>query len=111
MTQTPELLYALAVIGAMAVSTVITRCGFLLFGDRIPLSPSVRQALRYAPVAALTAIIVPELAPWHPEAGPVLDWRMAAGLAVIPVFLRTRSITLSMVVGMAVLWGGRWLTG
>ncbi|QEI07959.1 AzlD domain-containing protein [Pigmentiphaga aceris] len=102
--------YAVLVIAAMALNTFITRCGYLLFGDHIPLSPSVRRALKYAPVAALAAIVVPEMAPWTVD-GPQLDLRLLAGLSAIPVFLISRSITLTMVVGMMVLWGTRWLVG
>lgn len=105
-----DLWYAVLVIAAMTLNTVITRCGYLLFGDRIPLSPAVRRALRYAPVAALAAIVVPEMAPWT-ATGPQWDLRLLAGLSAIPVFLLSRSITLTMTVGMMVLWGSRWLLG
>jgi len=105
-----DLWYAVLVIAALTLNTVVTRCAYLLFGDRIPLSPAVRRALRYAPVAALAAIVVPEMAPWT-SAGPQFDWRLLAGLSAIPVFLLSRSITLTMVVGMMVLWGTRWLAG
>jgi len=105
-----DIWYAVLVIAALTLSTVITRCSYLLFGDRIPLSPAVRRALKYAPVAALAAIVVPEMAPWT-AAGPQWDWRLLAGLSAIPVFLLSRSITLTMVVGMMVLWGCRWLFG
>lgn len=105
-----DLWYAVLAIAALTLNTVITRCGYLLFGDRIPLSPAVRRALKYAPVAALAAIVVPEMAPWT-AAGPQWDWRLIAGLAAVPAFLLSRSITLTMVVGMMVLWGCRWLFG
>ena len=105
-----DLWYAVLVIAALTLNTIVTRCAYLLFGDRIPLSPAVRRALRYAPVAALAAIVVPEMAPWT-AGGPQWDWRLLAGLSAIPVFLVSRSITLTMVVGMMVLWGCRWLAG
>lgn len=104
-------LYVYAAILLLAFCSVLTRAGFMLFGDYIPLSDNVRRALRYAPAAALTAIVVPDLLPWKAGLGPVFDYKLVAGLVAILVFLRTRSAVLVIVVGMLVLWGLRWLAG
>jgi len=83
----------------------------MLFGDYIPLPDGVRRALRYAPAAALTAIVVPDLLPWKAGLGPIFDYKLVAGIVAILVFLRTRSAVLVIVVGMLMLWGLRWLAG
>ena len=65
----------------------------------------MRRALRYAPAAALTAIVVPDLLPWKAGLGPVFDYKLVAGVLAVLVFLRTRSAVLVIIVGMLVLWG------
>ncbi len=100
--------YVLLAILALMLCSVITRAGYLLFGDHLPLPDGVRRALRYAPVAALVAIIVPDLLPWQAGLGPTLDLRLPAALAAIGVMLTTRSAMLTIASGMLVLWGLRW---
>ena len=51
---------ALAIVG-LAVVTLVTR-GFFLFPDReVPVPPWLTRGLKVAPLAALTAIVVPEI--------------------------------------------------
>ncbi|MGO3743460.1 MAG: AzlD domain-containing protein [Kerstersia sp.] len=101
--------YAYGVIAVLVLCSFISRSGYMLFGDHLPLPDMVRQALRYAPAAALTAIIVPELLPWAQGAGPVLDLRLFAGLSGIAIFLRTRNTVFMILGGMVALWGLRAL--
>lgn len=103
--------YVLLAIAALMLCSVITRAGYLLFGDRLPLPDNVRRALRYAPVAALVAIIVPDLLPWDGTAGLVLDMRLPAAVVATIVMVRTRSAMLTIIVGMLALWAFRWLAG
>ena len=65
MTLWPSEIYVYSAILLLALCSVLTRAGFMLFGDYIPLPDGVRRALRYAPAAALTAIVVPDLLPWN----------------------------------------------
>jgi len=102
--------YILGVIGLLTVCSFLTRAGYFLFGDHIPLTESVRSALRYAPVAALVGIVVPELLPWT-ETGPVVDIRILAAIAAVLVFWRTRSTVLVIVVGMVAYWVLKVLAG
>ena len=95
----------------LTVCSVITRAGFMLFGDYVPLSDNVRRACAMRPAAALTAIVVPDLLPW--KAGPA-GVRLQAGggrAGGAAVSLRTRSAVLVIIVGMLFLWGLRWLAG
>jgi branched-subunit amino acid transport protein len=97
-------LYILGAIGLLTLCSFLTRAGYFLFGDYMPLSESVRRALRYAPTAALIGIVVPELLPWRAGAGPVLDIKVFAALIAILVFWRTRSTVLIIVGGMVAYW-------
>ncbi|OZI31288.1 hypothetical protein CAL29_25530 [Bordetella genomosp. 10] len=104
-------LYVYAAIGLLTVCSILTRAGFAVFGDYLPLPDGLRRALRFAPVAALTAIIVPEILPWTPGEGPRFDARLLAAVVAALVYFRTRSAVLVIVAGMLALWGLRWVAG
>ena len=106
---TAEYLYAAIVL--LALCTAICRAGYFMFGHYINLSDGLRSALRYAPLAALTGIVVPELLPWHPVDGPQVDLRVLAAAIAVGVFLWTRNGFLLIVSGMAALWISRWIFG
>jgi branched-subunit amino acid transport protein len=101
--------YLYAAIGLLTLCSVICRAGYLVFGHLMPLSDRLRSALRYAPLAALTAIIVPEVLPWHAQYGPLLDFKLAAAIVSIWVFRRTRNALLLILSGMLTLWLLRWV--
>jgi len=111
MSPASDALYVWLVIIALAACTVITRADFLLLGDNVPLPEGVRRALRYAPAAALVAVIVPDLLPWSAGAGPVFDWRAVSALVAIAVMMVTRNTIAMIAAGMAALWLLRWLLG
>jgi branched-subunit amino acid transport protein len=104
-------LYLLLGVIGMGAVTLITRGSFFVLPPRIELPQRFESALRYAPACALTAILVPSvfadakgnlLVPWS---NPKL-WGAAAAVAV---FLRWRSMQLTMVFGMAVFTAARLL--
>jgi branched-subunit amino acid transport protein len=97
----------LAIVG-LAFITLLTR-GFFLFPEReLPLPDWLMQGLRYAPLAALVAVIAPELVMTQ---GRLMDtWRDArlpAIAATTLYFLWRRDILGTIVVGTAVLVGFR----
>lgn len=88
------------IIGLMVV-TLITRSFFLLIGERMELSETVQNALRYAPAAALVAIIAPEIfvtQTLSPSA--VTTPQFWGGLASFLAFLVTRSMFFTIILGM-----------
>lgn len=103
--------YHFWVVVLMVACAFLTRAGYMLVGAYLPLPAGLRRALRYAPVAALTAIIVPDMLPWKEGIGPVFDYKLLAGVAGILVFLRLRNSVLLIVTGMIVLWLLRWAAG
>jgi branched-subunit amino acid transport protein len=96
--------YVLAVIGFLTLCSLLTRSGYFLFGKHLPLSESVRSALRYAPVAALVAIVVPELLPLDAGASAFISAKTGAALTAVLVFLRTRNTLLVILLGMVAFW-------
>ena len=105
--------YLYGAILLLALCTLLARASYHLFGHRVPLGEGVRRALRYAPAAALTAIIVPILLPWsEPERMTmVVDQRLFAALVAIWLFQKTRNVLVMIGGGMVAFWVLRWLIG
>lgn len=54
--------WTLGVIAGLAVITVLTRCFFFLSRQTWALPHWAQRGLQYAPIAALSAVVVPEIA-------------------------------------------------
>lgn len=93
----------IAVIGLFVI-TVTTRGFFFLSRREIPIPAWLRQGLRYAPLAAMAAVVVPEIVT---QQGQLLDtWkdaRLFATAAGAAWFWWRRGILGTILVGMAVL--------
>lgn len=96
--------YLLGVILVLTLCSILTRAGYMLFGDYLPLPDGVRRALRYAPAAALTGIIVPEILPWQPGMAPSLDVKAAAAVLAVLLYWKTRNSLLVIGGGMVAYW-------
>ena len=96
--------YALAGIVGLAVVTVVTRA-FFLFPDReLTLPAWATQGLKFAPLAALVAVIAPEIALTDGRLLPTwADARIYAVLVATAYFFWRRGILGTIVTGMAVL--------
>lgn len=92
----------------LALTTLVTRGSFIVIGERGRLPAVVQRALRYAPAAALSALIVPDLLLVQGSVEP-LNPKLLAGLAVIAVALKWRNPWLPFLTGMGVLWTVRAL--
>jgi branched-subunit amino acid transport protein len=95
---------ALVTILGLAVITVVTRC-FFLFSERELVLPAwVQRGLRFAPLAALTAVVVPEVVMSQGEfIDTWQDARLFAVAAATAYFFWRRGILGTIVTGMAVL--------
>lgn len=95
---------ALLAIAGLTAITLLTR-GFFLFTRReIPFPPWLREGLRYAPLAALAAVVLPEIVLREGRLiGTLLDARVFAVAAGAAYFWWRRGILGTIVVGMAVL--------
>ena len=100
--------HAFAGIVGMAVVTVITRSFFLLSGREWALPHWLMQGLRYAPLAALVAVIAPEIL--LTDGALIRTWqdaRLFAVAAGTAYFVWQRGILGTIVVGTAVMLGLR----
>ena len=96
--------YLLAGIAGLTVITVLTRAFFLIPEREVPLPHWVLRGLRYAPLAALVAVIAPEIL--LTDGDLVATWRDARLFAVAAAtiyFFWRRGILGTIVVGTAVM--------
>ncbi len=87
----------------IALATHIPRGSFIVAGSRARLPSALQRALRYAPAAALSALVLPDVVLDGGELDP-LNPKLAAALAVLLMTaLRPRNPWLPFIVGMGVL--------
>ena len=94
----------IAAIAGLAAVSVVTRGFFMIPNREVPIPAWLREALRYAPLAALVAVLLPEIA----MTGDHListwkDARIYATATGILVFCTTRSLLGTILAGTAVL--------
>jgi branched-subunit amino acid transport protein len=92
-----------AIAGLMGVS-ILTRGFFMLPEREVPIPPWLREALRYAPLAALVAVLLPEIAMTDDHL--IATWKDARIYATamgILVFCTTRNLLGTILAGTAVL--------
>lgn len=91
------------VILGMTLVTALTRAFFLLGGERAVLPGRVQRALRYAPAAALVAVVVPEVLDTpHGISLALSNHALYGTLAGLAWFLWRRGMLGTIVVGMLV---------
>ncbi len=93
----------LAIIG-MALLTLLTRGFFLLPRRDIPMPHWLREALRYAPLGALAALVAPEVL--MRDGALITTWqdaRLYAAAAAVAYFYWRRGILGTIVVGLVVM--------
>jgi branched-subunit amino acid transport protein len=88
----------------LALATLLTRSFFLLPDRELPLPAWLRQGLRYAPLAALAAVVAPEIV--LTQGHLIATWRDARIYAVavgMAYFVWRRGILGTIVAGTAVM--------
>jgi branched-subunit amino acid transport protein len=93
------------VIAGMGVITYGIRLSMIVLLEKVEISATLRQALRFVPPAVLSAIIFPELL----QPGGALDVslgndRLLAGLLAMIIAWRTKNVLLTIAIGMIALW-------
>ena len=95
--------WTLWVIVGLAIITVVTRSFFFLSNREWHLPHWAQRGLQYAPIAALSAVVVPEIvmsqgqliATWQ-------DARIFAAAVGVAVYFVKRDVLLTIVLGMSV---------
>jgi len=100
-----------ALLGLAAI-TVLTR-GFFMLGERpLPIPDWLRELLKVAPLAALVAVVVPEV--FMTQGQLITTWqdaRWPAALAAAAYYFWRRGILGTILVGMAVFLPLRLVLG
>ncbi|QRM20219.1 AzlD domain-containing protein [Dechloromonas sp. TW-R-39-2] len=94
----------------IGLATTLPRASFIVLGNRVTLPGVVQRALRYAPAAALAAIVVPDLLIVGNEL-QVFNPKLAAGCAAVAASTLWRNPWLPFIAGMTVLLGLRFGLG
>jgi len=95
---------AWALIVGMGLLAFLTRAIFVLPGSHLRLPATAERVLRYAPAAAIMAIIVPDLAYFQEALSiSVHNPRLVAGVVAFVIAASTRNILATIAGGMAVL--------
>ena len=89
---------------AIGLATTLPRASFIVLGNRVVLPPVLQRALRYAPAAALAAIVGPDLVVLQGNIAPA-NPKLLAMIVVVLVASRWKNPWLPFIVGMAALHG------
>jgi len=98
-----EWLSPIVAILGLVVITLVTRAFFMIPERELPMPDWLRRGLKYAPLAALAAVIAPELVMTQGALiQSLLDARLPGAAAATAFYFWRRSILGTIVVGMAV---------
>lgn len=97
----PEVWLVILLSGAITFSH---RASFIMLGSRLKMPPLLRRSLAYIPPAVLAAIVAPALLVDSGVAVGPFDVRLVAMIAAGIVAWRVRSLLVTFVTGMALLW-------
>lgn len=95
-------LWTLAVIVGLAAVTVVARSFFFISSRPWALPRWAERGLQYAPIAALAAVVVPEVVMTQGQLIQGWDARVFGALAGGAVFFWRRSVLATITAGMAV---------
>ena len=94
----------LLAVAGLTLITIVTRGCFFLTRREVPIPDWLRRGLHYAPLAALTAVVLPEIVLLQGHLiGTWQDARLFAAAAGAAYFWWRRGILGTILCGMAVL--------
>lgn len=106
-------MYIVWVIIGMTCVSICARSFFLVFGERFKVADWILEAIRYAPLAAMVAILAPELfLPSGASSVAQFDFRLPniwGGIAAMVAFYFTKKMIPTLVVGMIVFTAAKVL--
>jgi branched-subunit amino acid transport protein len=95
--------WTVAVIVGLALVTVVARSFFFISSKPWQLPHWAQRGLQYAPIAALSAVVVPEIITVQGELiSTWQDARLFAALAGMAAYFWRRDVLITIVAGMAV---------
>lgn len=98
--------YVLAVIAGLTAVSALNRSFFFLFSREVPMPDALKRGLRHAPIAALMAVVAPEIVLTDGQVIDSLrDARIYGALAAALYALLRRDMLGTIASGMAVFLG------
>lgn len=94
--------WTVAVILGLACVTVVARSFFFISSKPWSLPHWAERGLQYAPIAALAAVVLPEVVMTPEQLVHVLDARLFGAVAGAVAFFWRRDVLATIVAGMAV---------
>jgi branched-subunit amino acid transport protein len=95
---------------SVGILTFLTRFSFIYFFEKWQLPEYITRALRFVPIAALTAILIPEITMVEGElAFSIENMRLLAGTIAVLVAWRTKNTILTIALGMLSYWALNFL--
>ena len=98
-----EWLWSVIAILGLALITLITRAFFMIPKKEVPIPDWLKRGLKYAPLAALAAVIAPEIV--MSQGALISDWadaRLPATVVAVLYFFYRRDIMGTIALGMLV---------
>jgi branched-subunit amino acid transport protein len=95
--------WSMAVIVGLAMVTVLARGFFMISNQPWQLPHWAQRGLQYAPIAALSAVVVPEIV--MSQGALITTWqdaRLFAAAAGVLIYFAKRDVLLTILGGMAV---------
>lgn len=96
-------LWTLGVIFGLSVVTVVARSFFFLSNQDWQLPHWAQRGLQYAPIAALSAVVIPEIV--MNQGALITTWqdaRLFSAAAGVVIYFTKRDVLLTIIGGMAV---------
>ena len=95
-------LWLWGVFVVMMLITVVLRGSFIMLGERAQLPPTAYRVLRYAPAAALSALVMPDILLVDGALTPI-NPKLVAAAVVVVIVMRSRNPWLPFILGMGTL--------
>ena len=97
--------YLWQVVFPLGLGTLLIRCSFLFLGDRVRLSPIVKEVFTFIPAAVLPALAIPMVF-FHEGIVAAINGkeRFVAFLIGVVVCLISKNILVTIVCGLVMLY-------
>ncbi|MCP1419438.1 Branched-chain amino acid transport protein (AzlD) [compost metagenome] len=97
---------------AVGIGTFVMRLSFVELYGRWRIPPLLSRALMYVPASVLAALVLPAVVyPGGQGAFVFANPQIPAAIIAAWIAWKTRSTVLTLAVGMAVLWGLKFIAG
>lgn len=96
------------VMALAGLATFAIRASFIGAAGRVAIPAWFKRMLRFVPIAALTALVWPDLLIAQ-GAISIAEPRLVAGLIAAAIAWKTRNVLMTIAGGMLVLWMIEWL--